>query len=183
MGHSLLFIEQTHGTAIGRTHSQELFLWPGLRYDLTHLLPVGFIMTRPHFSILLFSLLSAATLSGCGGIYNMDIQQGNLLNVSQLQQLKTGMNKRQVQYALGAPLVTDPFHKQRWDYYYSFRKGGDKKTIRQRLTLYFQGQKLERIERNGDTSRAVKSPETKVLEQKSSPGFFQRLWSKIKKAT
>ncbi len=141
-------------------------------------------MPKPHFPMPLFLLSAAAIfLSSCSGIYKMDIQQGNLLNESQLKQLQTGMNQRQVRYLLGAPLVTDPFHKQRWDYYYSFQKGGASKITQQRLTLYFQNQKLQKIERNEKVSKAVGLPENSLPEQQSSPGFFQRLWNKIKKAT
>jgi len=119
-------------------------------------------------------------LAGCSGIYHMDVQQGNLINESQLEQLKTGMNKRQVQYLLGAPLVTDPFHKQRWDYFYSFRKGGASKTTQQRLTLYFKDQNLQKIERNEDADKVIETP-IKTTPEQSAPGFFQRLWNKIKK--
>ncbi|MDZ7621410.1 MAG: outer membrane protein assembly factor BamE [Candidatus Competibacteraceae bacterium] len=38
---------------------------------------------------------------------------------------------------MGTPLITDPFHQDRWDYYYQYGKGG--KTIEQRhLILHFQ---------------------------------------------
>jgi len=141
-------------------------------------------MNIAHFKFQFLVLCTTGLLlSGCAGIYHMDIQQGNLLNESQVKQLQTGMNKRQVQYLLGAPLITDPFHKQRWDYYYSFRKGGASTTRRQQLTLYFQDQTLQKIERHGDAAKTVELPNSNTSDQQTAPGFFQRLWNKIKKAT
>ena len=43
------------------------------------------------------------------------------------------------------PLVADPFHQNRWDYYYSYRKDG--KLVEQRhVALYFTGDTLERVD-------------------------------------
>jgi outer membrane protein assembly factor BamE len=90
------------------------------------------------------ALLLCLTLSACFiRPYKMDIQQGNFIEHAQLGKLKPGMTRSQVRYALGTPLIADPFHPDRWDYLYIERKKGRLVEYR-RLTLYFDGDKLVR---------------------------------------
>ncbi len=93
--------------------------------------------------------------SGCA-VYRLDVPQGNVITAEQHEQLKTGMTRSQVRFLLGTPLIADPFHSDRWDYYYYLRHGKDKKTETRLLTLYFQGETLERIE--GDAPPAAPAP-------------------------
>jgi len=95
--------------------------------------------------ILIYSVLLFA-LAGCA--HKIDIQQGNVVTQEQLAKLQIGMSWRQVRYIMGTPLVTDPFHHDRWDYYYSMKPGRDP-LITYRVTLYFEGEHLQRIERHG----------------------------------
>jgi len=104
---------------------------------------------------LLICLLTLFLLSGCA--HKIDIQQGNAISLETLDKVKPGMDRDQVRYILGTPLLTDPFHQDRWDYYYSMSKGG-KVLERYGATLYFTGNTLVRIEKYGpipaqDTSR------------------------------
>ena len=46
---------------------------------------------------------------------------------------------------MGTPLVADPFHQNRWDYYYQYGKGG-KITEQRHIALFFSGDTLDRIE-------------------------------------
>src|SRR3990170_4201353 len=72
------------------------------------------------------ALLAAATLlAGCVSPYKIDVQQGNVVSQEMLEKLKPGMTKSQVRFALGTPLIADSFHPDRWDYFYSLKKGGD----------------------------------------------------------
>jgi outer membrane protein assembly factor BamE len=90
------------------------------------------------------ALLLCLTLSACFiRPYKMDIQQGNAVEYAQLEKLKPSMTRSQVRYALGTPLVADPFHPDRWDYLYIERKKGRLVEYR-RLTLFFDGDKLQR---------------------------------------
>jgi len=75
----------------------------------------------------------------------VDVRQGNELDTKQLSKLKVGMNKKQVAFLMGNPLLTDPFHKNRWDYVHTIRQGTGK-TKRKLLTLYFDDVKLIRID-------------------------------------
>jgi outer membrane protein assembly factor BamE len=75
----------------------------------------------------------------------MDVQQGNVITQEMVDQLKPGMTRSQVRFVLGTPLVSDPFHPERWDYIYHFRKGGAPEADARRLTVIFQDDSLARI--------------------------------------
>ena len=75
----------------------------------------------------------------------MDVQQGNVVTEDMLGKVKPGMTKSQVRFALGTPLISDPFHADRWDYVYRFRKSGEL-TEHSRLTVVFEGDKLKTVE-------------------------------------
>ena len=45
------------------------------------------------------------------GVYKINVQQGNLVTQEMVDQLRPGMDKRQVKFILGTPLLSDPFHK------------------------------------------------------------------------
>lgn len=81
-------------------------------------------------------LILLALLSGCT-LYKAEIQQGNVVTPEMLDNLKLGMTKRQVVFLLGTPLITDPFHAQRWDYFYSLGKAGGKPE-RRHFTVHFK---------------------------------------------
>ena len=60
------------------------------------------------------------------------------------------LDKRKVKFVLGTPLVTDAFHQDRWDYYYSYKPGrGD--TVQQRAALFFENEQLVRIDAEIDS--------------------------------
>ncbi|MGN6527733.1 MAG: outer membrane protein assembly factor BamE [Burkholderiaceae bacterium] len=56
--------------------------------------------------------------------YKPDIVQGNVVTTEQISQIKPGMTRIQVRDILGTPLITDPFHAQRWDYVFTFKRQG-----------------------------------------------------------
>ena len=83
--------------------------------------------------------------------YHLDVRQGNLITQEMVSQLKPGLTREQVRYVLGTPLVTDPFHGNRWDYVYRYDNG--KGEIQQRnLSVYFEDNKLLRV--GGDVTAA-----------------------------
>jgi len=93
---------------------------------------------------ILTSVLCIGLLSGCFlKPHRIDVQQGNYLDQAAVHKLKPGMTRSQVRFLLGTPLITDPFHPERWDYMFIDRKAGKLKEER-RLTLYFDGDKLAR---------------------------------------
>lgn len=81
--------------------------------------------------------------------YHLDIRQGNWVTQEMVSQLKPGMTREQVRYVLGTPLLTDPFHGDRWDYIYRYDSGKDGDVAQRRLSVYFQNNMLARV--GGDT--------------------------------
>jgi outer membrane protein assembly factor BamE len=89
-------------------------------------------------------LLFAFAASGC--VYRMDIQQGNLLDPEQVDQVEVGMTRSQVRFLLGTPMVIDSFDADRWDYVYSLRRGHSRTVSRRHLVVWFEGDKVARVE-------------------------------------
>ena len=92
-----------------------------------------------------------AGLVGCGsnfgfpGVYRINVEQGNVVTEEMVEQLRPGLNRRQVRYIMGTPLIEDSFHSDRWDYRYLLRNGSNTITETQ-LTLWFEGDDLVRAE-------------------------------------
>jgi len=116
------------------------------------------------FLILLITFIAIQTLVACSstktlneemlaaadklpGVHKIDVRQGNLVNQEMINQLRPGMNKRQVTFILGTPLLVDPFHKDRWDYFYNLKTGG-KQTKQERITVFFADNKLVNLRGN-----------------------------------
>ena len=118
----------------------------------------------------LISALFLSLLAGCSSIHigphHIDVQQGNALDQENVARLKTGLNRSQVRFLLGTPLVVDPFRTDRWDYVYLYYKGG-KLAEQKRITLFFEGDTLARIE--GDLPEPAVQPATPVVEPRPEP--------------
>src|ERR1700729_3318948 len=97
-------------------------------------------------TILRLSLLSAALL-GSACVYRINIQQGNYLDQAAVNQVKEGMTRSQVRYLLGTPMVADSFNKERWDYIYYLKKGRTRHVDSRRVTVYFDGDKVARLDK------------------------------------
>jgi len=93
---------------------------------------------------LLIAAALAALLPACA-VYKIDIQQGNEITAAMLAELSVGMSKREVSKRLGFPLVTDPFHADRWDYYYYLKRGASGEVQQHSATLHFEDDALTRI--------------------------------------
>ncbi|HWW03818.1 MAG TPA: outer membrane protein assembly factor BamE [Collimonas sp.] len=77
--------------------------------------------------------------------YRIDIQQGNFVSKEMLTQVKEGMTREQVRFALGTPLITDVFHDDRWDYVFRLQKGNGEVTT-SRVSVFFNGNLLARVD-------------------------------------
>lgn len=91
-------------------------------------------------SLLIFVVL--VSLAGCSyfqfpGVHRINIQQGHIITQDMIDQLQPGMTKRQVRFVLGDPLLPDTFNDDRWDYYYSLRRGQDGRFFQRSLTVFF----------------------------------------------
>ncbi|MBA4261431.1 MAG: outer membrane protein assembly factor BamE [Comamonadaceae bacterium] len=85
--------------------------------------------------------------------YRIDILQGNVVTSEQAQALQPGMSRLQVRDLLGSPLLTSVFHADRWDYVFTFKRQGQEPQ-RRKLTVFFKGEALERIEADALPSEA-----------------------------
>lgn len=109
-------------------------------------------------------LITLLLLAGCSYVpmlpglsaHRIDIQQGNYVTQEMVDRLKPGMSRSQVRFGLGTPLVTDPFHPDRWDYVYVLQKKG-RVVEQRRIVAVFQEDKLLRIEGGGDLPKDVPS--------------------------
>jgi outer membrane protein assembly factor BamE len=147
-------------------------------------------MKRHHIILLLSVALSGCatdngfwSLNNLPLVYKIDIQQGNLITQDMVAQLQAGMDKDKVRLILGTPLLEDTFHADRWDYIYSLQKGGEKREQR-RITLYFNGDKLQRIKGDVKPSAgqlvAEKRPEITVdVPGEHTPGFWDKTSEKL----
>ena len=111
-------------------------------------------MSKPNFKLIIAIL--SLSLCSCGSelgeestgflarlfnpdtyrLYRIDITQGNILEPSKVAQIKAGMNKNQVVYLLGDPVLPTVFHDDRWDYVYYDNPSNEEIEL-YRLTLFF----------------------------------------------
>ncbi len=85
--------------------------------------------------------------------YKMDVQQGNVVTQEMIAKVQPGMSRSQVRFALGTPLIVDPFHSDRWDYVYLYQKGGVT-TEQRRIVVVFKDDRLVRIDGDVVPARA-----------------------------
>jgi len=113
-----------------------------------------FFVPRPYMSkpFIFLTLLASLSVSSCStilnnlpGVYTIDIQQGNMIDQSMVDQLRPNMTKRQVLFIMGSPMLDDPFQKNRWDYLYSNQPGGEAR-VQKKISLYFQDDKIVEIQ-------------------------------------
>ena len=108
------------------------------------------------------AMLFVTSLMGCSflkfpGVHKIYIQQGHIITQDMLKQLEPGMTKSQVRFVLGDPLLHDKFNEDRWDYYYSLRRGD--KLLRERtVTVYFDGDSMTRYEGEPVSSKSSEAP-------------------------
>jgi outer membrane protein assembly factor BamE len=99
-------------------------------------------------SVLKISVLVTTLIFSVSCVYKMDIQQGNLLDESNVEQVVVGMTRTQVRFLLGTPMISDSFHQNRWDYTYYFQSGRSNEINRRWFIVFFQDDEVTRIERN-----------------------------------
>lgn len=91
-------------------------------------------------------LCCALILGACSslkfpGVYRIPVLQGNYLEEDMVEQLEVGLTKRQVRYIMGTPMIQDTFNNDRWDYFYSVRRGDD--TLRSNhFTVHFKDDRV-----------------------------------------
>jgi outer membrane protein assembly factor BamE len=117
-------------------------------------------------------------------VYKMTVQQGNIVTEEMVDRLEPGMNKSQVRFLLGTPMLTDLFHTNRWDYTYTIRRGHEDMRLT-RLTLWFEEDALARVEGDlrPDPNRAARREPGDLLvsvpDWKDDRGFVARTAAKL----
>lgn len=114
---------------------------------------------RPFRPLALPWLAAALLASGCSapqiirdgallGVvtpYRIEIVQGNVVTSEQVALVRPGMRREQVRDILGSPMLTSPFHEQRWDYVFTIRRQ-DAQPQQRSVVAHFKGDLLERLE-------------------------------------
>jgi len=138
--------------------------------------------------LIIIACIASLWLTGCSTpryhlVHKLDIQQGNVVTQEEINQLKPGMTRRQVQYIMGSPMIADVFHQDRWDYLYLMQPGYGKPSS-EHVTLYFETDTLQRIEGSmhpQDAGLAEATPTHQVTvvvppHERVPPGILTRLW-------
>ncbi|OFZ72478.1 MAG: hypothetical protein A2W04_00250 [Betaproteobacteria bacterium RBG_16_64_9] len=99
----------------------------------------------------ILSFAIAFSAAACSYIPNLsphriEIQQGNFVSQEMVGQLKVGMTRDQVRFAMGTPLVADLFHGDRWDYVFVRQRANSREVEQRRISVFFEQDKLARIE-------------------------------------
>ncbi len=104
-----------------------------------------------HFLLILLTL---GVVSGCSSwVYKYDIVQGNYLNQKDVDKLHINMTKEQVQFVLGAPVVSNTFSDGDWHYLHTVRLGKTDELVRKELVLSFTHGRLTKV--SGDFDQPV----------------------------
>ena len=91
--------------------------------------------------------------------YRMNVQQGNFLEATDVDQIQVGMTRSQVRFLIGTPMVADPFNVDRWDYVFFFKVGRTREEISSHLTVWFEEDRVVRIDRPSDLQDRTKGLE------------------------
>ncbi|CAK0770268.1 Outer membrane protein assembly factor BamE [Gammaproteobacteria bacterium] len=89
-----------------------------------------------------------STLVACAPFsfpYRPEVVQGNIVTRESFDRLKIGMSAREVRYLLGSPLITDPFHPDRWDYALKTSDSSQETNEQKHITLYFKEDRLLQV--------------------------------------
>jgi outer membrane protein assembly factor BamE len=102
--------------------------------------------------------VTVAALAGCSSMqpttdkllgiitpYRITIMQGNVVTAEQAALVKPGMSREQVRDILGSPLLTSPFHADRWDYVFTLRRQGVEPQ-RRSVVAIFKDNVLDRLD-------------------------------------
>ena len=95
-------------------------------------------------SLVLSLIIALITLSGCS-IYRMDIRQGNIVEQKDVDKIRMGMNKDQILFILGKPVVHDTFDNDTWYYIYSNKAGKTREETKKQLIITFKDNKVTEL--------------------------------------
>ena len=85
--------------------------------------------------IILLTSFTLLSMSGC--VFRASISQGNIVEQEDLDQLAVGMTQNQVRFLLGTPMLSDPFHADRWDYVYYLKVSASDTIAKRWVSVHF----------------------------------------------
>ncbi len=106
-----------------------------------------------------FSAVFLFLVAGCSfpGVYKIDVQQGNIVEKKELDQLQVGMNRKQVHFVLGTPVIESTFDPSYETYLYTIQIAGGQ-VHRQNVTLHYDNDILQKIEKREILSAQLANP-------------------------
>lgn len=118
------------------------------------------------------------------GVFRIDVDQGNRFDQAKIDQLRPGMEKRQVAFVLGTPMVADMFNESQWDYIYWLEPGKGEITTT-RVSLFFDDERLVRVAGDlrphpADDSTPKPTERAYVVPpQEDKRGFFSKTFDRV----
>ncbi|MEN8133539.1 MAG: outer membrane protein assembly factor BamE [Pseudomonadota bacterium] len=138
--------------------------------------------------LIIITCIASLALAACSPriIHKIDVQQGNVVTQTQVNQLEPGMNRSQVRFIMGSPMVADVFHQNRWDYIYLFQPGYGE-SVEKRVTLFFDDDMLARLDGTFRPGDPIPEGEANIRqtglivppEERIEPGILNKLWHYI----
>ena len=104
---------------------------------------MGPTLMRSLLTRLLLPLLLCG-LTAC--VYRVDVQQGNLLDQTDIDAVQIGMTRSQVRFLLGTPVAGTGFRKDRWDYMYYLKPGKSRNTRQRWVIVRFDGDTVTEVD-------------------------------------
>lgn len=117
-------------------------------------------LPRAALRALLSTALLALLLGAGACVYRINVQQGNFLDPKAVAQVAPGMTRSQVRLLLGTPMVSSAFDSDRWDYVYYLKRGRSRHAEQRKVTVFFDGDKVSRIEHPDAPENRVAKSET-----------------------
>jgi outer membrane protein assembly factor BamE len=112
-------------------------------------------------------------LAGCAfpGVYIIDVQQGNIVDEEALNQLQVGMNRKQVHFVLGSPVIESTFTPEYEAYLYTIQVAGGE-VHRQNIVLFYNNDILGKLEKRELLSAQLANP---AEARKTRPDYQENL--------
>ena len=127
------------------------------------------------------AVLLLLPLAACELVYKLPTRQGNAIEQKDLDKLQVGMSREQVRFIMGTPVATTAFRNDRWDYY-GYYKPPRGKPFSRTVSLYFEGDKLVRMEGEKAPKKDEVTPDVKQLQAEQKKTETEKERAKEEKA-
>jgi outer membrane protein assembly factor BamE len=133
------------------------------------------------------ALIASQCLSGCTtilenipGVYKVEVQQGNIVDQTMIDQIRPNMTERQVLYILGSPMLIDNFRQKRWDYLYSTQPSGEERQQKKVSIVFDNSDQVIGIQGDFKPSlQAVARPPVETTVDVPKREIEKTMWQKI----